>query len=226
MTTQTTTPLPPMAATVLNAGSLQSTLMRLGKEAVKKPDVLSDSPKQSLALSTAIYDGLAVLYNDAEVGSLVVVSLPNRPTMGNLNRILKGRGVVSGTDYAAYRAKFDVLGNKYPIKDRPLVLEKLTATQMKLSTGKHSFGREMAAKARELGEATPELTHARKLGPKGRRGEIEAAAIAEALASEPLPVDELLGAGSREPAPLVSQVEQEDADKLASMTLPPPRVGG
>lgn len=223
--------LPQMVATVLHAGSAQGDLMRFGKEP-KRPQLQADGTeaKHPLAVSTAIYDGLAVLYTEAEVGAMVVVNLPNRPTMGNLNRILKGRGLVPAEDYMAYRAKFDVDGNKYPIKDRPLVLEKLSATPMKMSGGKVSYGREMASQARERGESDLTLTHARQLGPKGRKGELAEERERLAIAGTSTPLDDLLGE-AESPAPLLpvneqEKLEQAELDALSRVVPPSLEIGG
>lgn len=220
--------LPEMAAKVLPANSTESDLMRFGKEQKRAEKKRIDGPdlkKQTLVASTAIYDGLAVLYNEAEVHAMLVVALPNRPTMGNLNRILKGRGLTQGVDYLAYRAKFDVDGNKYPVKDRPLVIERLTDVLMKVSNGKGSYGREMATLARERGEVVHELTHARQLGPKGRRGELAEERIKEALAEGDL-LDQVEVDQPILPASSPAGYEQDEMDRLARMELPPLQVGG
>ena len=231
MNSTATSNLPPMVATVLHAGSAQGDLMRFGKEP-KRPLLQADGTeaKQPLAVSTAIYDGLAVLYTEAEVGSMLVVNLPNRPTMGNLNRILRGRGLTPAMDYMAYRAKYDVDGNKYPIKDRPLVLEKLSPTAMKMSAGKVSYGREMASQARERGETDRALTHARQLGPKGRKGEMDAERERLAREGSATPLDDILGQ-AESPAPILpvneqEKLEQAEIDALNSVTPPSLEIGG
>lgn len=89
-------------------------------------------PGTDISPSTAIYDGVAMIYNQADKGALVLVNLPNRPTMGNLHRVLKCRGLVNEMDYVAYKAVRDVHGVRYPVKERPVILEKLTDAAMRL----------------------------------------------------------------------------------------------
>lgn len=217
--------LPKMAAALLDANSPQGDLMRFGKlpEVIPEGGLPPSETVQSITLSTAIYDGLAVLYNDAAPGTMLIVSLPNRPTMGNLKRILTGRGLVLGEDYLAYRAKFDVNGLRYAVKARPLVLERMTDTLMKVSTGRQNFGKEMAAAARERGEFTPSLTHApeppadpRKLKGRGRLKTAEAAdasSFSDLLGrTEPNPG--VLGSGSL--------VDMAESASLKGMPLLPP----
>lgn len=110
--------------------------------------------------STAIYDGLAALYNDANVGALLVVDLPNKPTTGNLHKVLCGRDLERGVDYALYRAKADVFGNNFGPRKRPLVLEKLTDKVMKVPPNRATQARQVAIDAAIRGIQDLRLLHA------------------------------------------------------------------
>lgn len=217
--------LPKMAAALLDANSPQGDLMRFGKlpEVIPEAGLPPSDAMQTITLSTAVYDGLAVLYNDAAIGTMLIVSLPNHPTMGNLKRVLTGRGLECGVDYLAYRAKFDVNGLRYAVKARPLVLERMTETLMKVSTGRQNYGKEMAAAARERGESTPSLTHAPEpqADPRSLRGragrkhkEVPDASSFSDLLGRTEPTPGVLGSGSL--------VDMAESASLKGMPLLPP----
>jgi hypothetical protein len=230
--------LPKMAAAVLHANSPQGMLMRNGR-LPPKIEVVDGVPvstaKRALLASTAVYDGLAVLYNEAVVGSMLIIALPTRPTMGNLHKVLKGRGIVLDEDYRAYRAKFDVDGNRYPVKDRPLVVERLTPTLMKVSTKYQNFGREVAAAARDLGKESPELTHAKRLTGKQSKADKEGLRRADIASVDSSPLDSIItrsrlvapySAGGPEGDTDMKALDEAEDHELVMRILPPPRIGG
>jgi hypothetical protein len=143
----------PLAVAILEGETVEASYFREGrpKEVVAKPQVVT---------STAIYDGLAALYNDASIGALLVVDLPNKPTTGNLHKVLCGRELVRDHDYCLFRAKADIHGNNFGPRQRPLVLEKLTDAPMKVPPNRAYQARIMADAAAVRGAQDLRLLHA------------------------------------------------------------------
>jgi hypothetical protein len=79
--------------------------------------------------TTVLYDSIALRYNQLDPGDLFIVSLPNHPTLGNLRKNLKARGV-SEHDYRLFRPVCDETGRLYRGNRRPLALQRLTVKKM------------------------------------------------------------------------------------------------
>lgn len=193
-----------LAAIVLRADSPESQTMKFGR-----PDA-AKGKESARVNATNLYDGLAVLYNEAEVDAMLVLSLPNNPSLGNLNRVLGGRGVVLDVDYRLFRAKYDVDGKRYPTKERPLVLEKLSPTPMKLRqvADRQSPGREIAHRAKEIGKLSTDLLHARD-----RRKEEDIETQAEQMRRDTGPLDGV-----------ATPLDHEELATLQAADIPPPRI--
>jgi len=154
MNDQTETVQPPLAVAIVEGATAAASYIREGRPkavVVVKPHVLT---------SSAIYDGLAALYNDANKGALLVVDLPNKPTTGNLHKVLLGRGLVKGVDYALFRAKADVHGNNFGPRQRPLVLEKLTDAPITVPQSRKFQAQMLANEAVVRGVKDLRLLHA------------------------------------------------------------------
>jgi hypothetical protein len=79
--------------------------------------------------TTVLYDSVALRYNQCEPGDLFILRLPNNPSISNLRKNLKARGVDDG-DYRLFRPVCDETGRAYHINQRPLVLQRLTKRLM------------------------------------------------------------------------------------------------
>jgi hypothetical protein len=79
--------------------------------------------------TTVLYDSVALRYNQCEPGDLFILSLPNKPSISNLRKNLKARGMGDG-DYRLFRPSHDESGRPYHINQRPLVLQRLTKKLM------------------------------------------------------------------------------------------------
>lgn len=206
--------VPELLCTVVQPDTLAGQLMKFGHQTPPK------GPDPRRVAATAIYDGLATLYNDAEVGALLVVSLPNRPSLGNLHRVLSGRGLTE-TDYTLFRARFDAEGNRYPVKERPLVLEKRTSRWMRMRAKQaQSMGREVANRAMEHVDEAERLLHARSLTPeqlKRERVETET----EAAKEEGSLLDPMITAPG---SALTSPLDEAEAHQLGLEDIPPPKL--
>lgn len=104
------------------------------------------------APATVLYDALALRYNDAEVGELILFNLPNKPSAGNLRKTFESRGL-RDLDYRLFRPLFDENGERYPANRRPLVLQKLAETPMKTIRPYPAIARRLAKQAEERGTA-------------------------------------------------------------------------
>jgi hypothetical protein len=145
----------PLAVAIVEGETDAARYIREGR-----PKRVPATNKPQALTSTAIYDGLAALYNDANAGALLVVDLPNKPTTGNLHKVLCGRDLERGVDYALFRAKADIQGNNFGPKQRPLVLEKLTDKVMKVPDNRAPQARVLADEAAARGVQDLRLLHA------------------------------------------------------------------
>jgi hypothetical protein len=80
--------------------------------------------------STLIYDALALAYNQIEKGDLMLLKLPNQPTIGNLRKTLEGRDL-GENDYRLFRSNCDERGQRASKDSRPLVLHRLSEKSMR-----------------------------------------------------------------------------------------------
>ena len=100
--------------------------------------------------ATLLYDALALRYNQAEPGDLLMVSLPNRPTSSNLRKIIEARGLKE-SDYHLFRPRFDERGQHLPIDKRPLVLQRITDKEMRTIQPYTATAAQMAKEAEQRG---------------------------------------------------------------------------
>ncbi|MBT8764790.1 hypothetical protein [Metapseudomonas boanensis] len=105
---------------------------------------------QQFSQSTVIYDSLALAYSQMTPGSLLVVSLPNRPTASNLRKTIETRGLQE-EDYRLFRPTFDEHGRRYPRNKRPLVLQRITAKQMRTVQPFTALAEHVAKEAEQRG---------------------------------------------------------------------------
>jgi len=100
--------------------------------------------------ATLLYDALALSYNQAEPGDLLMVALPNRPSTSNLRKILEARGVKE-CDYRLFRPAYDENGQRYPNQNRPLVLQRITDRVMRIIQPFPAMAKNMAKEAEQRG---------------------------------------------------------------------------
>jgi hypothetical protein len=100
--------------------------------------------------STLIYDSLALRYNKAETGDLLIVELPNKPSTSNLRKTFENRGMKEG-DYRLFRPMRDERGNPFPKNMRPLVLQRITDKMMRMVQPHQAIAARMAEEAEERG---------------------------------------------------------------------------
>jgi hypothetical protein len=98
--------------------------------------------------STVLYDSVALRYNQTEPGDLFLMSLPTDPSLYNLRKFFKARGVQE-TDYRLFRPVADETGRRYKNSKRPVAVQRLTAARM---TPLQPFPREAAALAKAAEE--------------------------------------------------------------------------
>lgn len=77
------------------------------------------------------YDQLAEEYNAVEEGSIILIKRSYTVKLGNLARILQGRGAIRDLDYTLVRLKFSSDGACIPAGKRPIAIKKLTPTQLR-----------------------------------------------------------------------------------------------
>ena len=77
-------------------------------------------------LSRSFYNELMDIYNDAKVGAILVVPLPNHVRFSNLKNILSGRGLTYEEDFYLTQMSHDLEGKKLPKTGRPAKLKKLS----------------------------------------------------------------------------------------------------
>lgn len=81
--------------------------------------------------STRLYDALAMSYNQAEPGDMLMVALPNRPSTSNLRKTFGDRGLKE-CDFRLFRPTVDEQGRRCPQDKRPLVLQRITDQKMRI----------------------------------------------------------------------------------------------
>jgi hypothetical protein len=79
--------------------------------------------------ATILYDSVALRYNQCIPGDLFLISLPNNPSLFNLRKHLKARGVQEA-DYRLFRPTVDENGIRYRSNKRPVAIQRLTNTRM------------------------------------------------------------------------------------------------
>lgn len=100
--------------------------------------------------ATLIYDSLALRYNKAEPGDLLLVELPNQPSASNLRKIFMLRGMKEG-DYLLFRPMRDERGQRFPKNKRPLVLQRITDKVMRTVQTFQAIAARVAEEAEERG---------------------------------------------------------------------------
>lgn len=82
--------------------------------------------------STAFYNEVALAYNLAAVGSILLVPLPRHIRMFNLKQVMLGRGLREGADFMLARMTHDTDGNALPRANRPTKLKKCSAKNVRI----------------------------------------------------------------------------------------------
>ncbi|MBV4465799.1 hypothetical protein KVG95_20935 [Pseudomonas sp. SWRI79] len=100
--------------------------------------------------STLIYDALALSYNQIKKGDLMLLELPNRPTISNLRKTLEARGLEE-EDYRLFRSNCDEHGQRAPKDNRPLVLHRLSEKVMRTVQQYLTIAAKMAEEAKQRG---------------------------------------------------------------------------
>lgn len=100
--------------------------------------------------ATLIYDSLALRYNKAEPGDLLLVALPNQPSTSNLRKIFMARGMKEG-DYLLFRPMLDERGKPFPKNIRPFVLQRITDKMMRTVQPYQAIATRMAEEAEVRG---------------------------------------------------------------------------
>ena len=210
--------LPDLSMIEIDPGTQAATFMRHGPGPRPKREPAPPKP----VTSTVIYDGLASSYNEQPIGGMLIIELPNKPSTGNLHKILLGRGLERDVDYSLFRAVADINGNRFPPTKRPLVLERLTLNELKVPEHRVAMSQKIAKEAKERGAMMVHLTHAGTLEAAGVA--IECAIDLPAMPKIPAArAEDLLlpGGGDRLPDPLDEQADQE----LRSVVLPDLDIG-
>ena len=76
------------------------------------------------------YDALATSYNLLPKGGIMIIKMRSTATLGNVARVLYGRGVERNTDYTMHRLKEDAKGVPIPRQKRPVAIKRLTPVDM------------------------------------------------------------------------------------------------
>ncbi|VVQ13503.1 hypothetical protein PS938_03929 [Pseudomonas fluorescens] len=100
--------------------------------------------------STLIYDALALSYNQIKKGELMLLELPNRPTISNLRKTLEARGL-DESDYRLFRSNCDERGQRTPKDSRPLLLHRLSEKTMRTVQPYLTIAAKMAEEAKQRG---------------------------------------------------------------------------
>src|SRR5210317_1832917 len=77
------------------------------------------------------YDALSKQYNEAKVGSIILMQASRATKISNVIRVLSGRGLKRWVDVDVLRLNVAADGTVIPIERRPLVIEKLSDKEMK-----------------------------------------------------------------------------------------------
>ncbi len=100
--------------------------------------------------ATLLYDSLALRYNQASVGDLLMVMLPNRPTASNMRKNINNRGLAEG-DYRLFRPIRNEHGQRYPKNMQPFGLLRLTNKTMRTVQPFQVDAAKMAQEAEQRG---------------------------------------------------------------------------
>ena len=76
------------------------------------------------------YDYIAARYNALPRKGILLVEVSARASLGNMSKVLEGRGLVRGQDYEMVRVKEDSKGLRIPIHKRPVAIERLSNNDM------------------------------------------------------------------------------------------------
>ncbi|UVE16164.1 hypothetical protein NVV93_11030 [Pseudomonas sp. LS44] len=89
-------------------------------------------------------------YNQAELGDLLMVALPNRPSTSILRKIIEARRVKE-CDYRLFRSACDEHGQRYPKDKLPLVLQRITDKKIRTIQPFPALAANMAKEAEQRG---------------------------------------------------------------------------
>jgi hypothetical protein len=78
------------------------------------------------------YDPFAKRYNEAPVGSFILLETSAQARRTNVESVLQGRGLDPGKDFEATKLKTDAAGNPLPKDKRFMAIKKLSEQRMKL----------------------------------------------------------------------------------------------
>lgn len=107
----------------------------------KQMDVVSPSDDEFEGIKSNVaeraaykidYNELAETYNDAEIGSIVLLEAGLKVRANNLIAIVKGRGLAYKKDFTAGKLMKDNEGNSIAPSERPIAVTKMTNKKMGL----------------------------------------------------------------------------------------------
>ena len=82
--------------------------------------------------ATRIYNELAEAYNSSEVGAYITLTL-SHATSSTIKKTLMYRGLSFKTDFDLHRPALNARGGRIPVRQRPLVIHKLSAQKMRVA---------------------------------------------------------------------------------------------
>jgi hypothetical protein len=78
------------------------------------------------------YDAIATQYNALGIDAVLLLDLAPEVRIGNIERVLTGRGLTRDIDYCIARPRKDSSDNLIPVDIRPVMIKKLSAAKMAL----------------------------------------------------------------------------------------------
>ena len=76
------------------------------------------------------YDAISEQYNSGPINSYILIKVPRSASLGNLTKVLHGRGLVRYIDFDIMRQKVTSKGHDIPTNNRPVIITKLTDSTM------------------------------------------------------------------------------------------------
>lgn len=133
-----------------NANGMAIKVIKPGSPAFKNLTQEPATRGTQYQAASLIYDSLALRYNKAEPGELLLVALPNHPSTSNLRKIFGARGMKED-DYLLFRPMRDEHGKPFPKNKRPLVLQRITDKMMRTVQPYQAIAARVAKEAEERG---------------------------------------------------------------------------
>lgn len=78
------------------------------------------------------YNALAEKYNEAPIGTVILLALPSSYRIANMVRVLAGRGLVKDQDFVAVRIVRDMAGKHLPPGDRAVSITKVSTAEIRV----------------------------------------------------------------------------------------------